>query len=143
MQPENVAKVCNRRQKSIGHVFAIDRAGFCNGSGRFPGTFLSTIGYILGVSGDFPYLRRCVLAGPKREPSKHSLWEKSFDFLANLAHLTPFSLVPRYAEQRPHSFSDREARMYGSVGLRCNHPKIVAQLFRFCLLASYTRFLNS
>ena len=31
---------------------------------------------ILGVSADFPYFQRCVHAGPKREPSKHSLWEK-------------------------------------------------------------------
>ena len=30
----------------------------------------------LGFSGDFPYCRRCVLAGTEREPSKQSLWEK-------------------------------------------------------------------
>ena len=30
---------------------------------------------ILGVSADFPYCQRFVLAGPKREPTKQSLWE--------------------------------------------------------------------
>ena len=57
-----------------------------NRSGRFSGRFLGRIGYILGVSGDFPYLRRCELAGPKREPSKLSLWEK---LTANIDNNTP------------------------------------------------------
>ena len=29
-----------------------------------------------GLRGDFPYCKRFVLAGTKREPSKQSLWEK-------------------------------------------------------------------
>ena len=47
------ARFCNL----IGHVFAYN----C---------------LILDVSVDFPYCKRCVHAGPKREPTKHSLWEK-------------------------------------------------------------------
>ena len=32
---------------------------------------------LFGLRGDFPYCKRFVLAGTKREPSKQSLWEKS------------------------------------------------------------------
>ena len=31
---------------------------------------------LFGLRGDFPYCKRFVLAGTKREPSKQSLWEK-------------------------------------------------------------------
>ena len=66
LQLEKVPKVCNCHLKSTGHVF---RAGFFGQV--FPANVL-----ILGGPGDFPYCRRCVLAGPKREPTKQSLWEK-------------------------------------------------------------------
>ena len=48
------------------------RARFCN----LIGHVFDPDCLILGVSADFPYFQRCVHAGPKREPSKHSLWEK-------------------------------------------------------------------
>ena len=34
---------------------------------------------LFGLRGDFPYCKRFVLAGTKREPSKQSLWEKTIE----------------------------------------------------------------
>ena len=67
LQFEKQQKACNCHQKPTGHVFPAHFFGHL-----FPENVL-----ILGGPGDFPYCRRCVLAGPKREPTKQSLWEKT------------------------------------------------------------------
>ena len=38
--------------------------------------FYAKLELFFGLRGDFPYCKRFVLAGTKREPSKQSLWEK-------------------------------------------------------------------
>ena len=44
-------------------------------AGSSAGFFVANLTFF-GLRGDFPYCKRFVLAGTKREPSKQSLWEK-------------------------------------------------------------------
>ena len=47
-----------------------------------------------GLRGDFPYCKRFVLAGTKREPSKQSLWEKQRQLAQNKVASTPVAQFP-------------------------------------------------
>ena len=52
------------------------------------GVFVANLN-LFGLRGDFPYCKRFVLAGTKREPSKQSLWEKQKAIVYHKVSLIP------------------------------------------------------
>ena len=105
-----------------------------------------------GLRGDFPYCKRFVLAGTKREPSKQSLWEKGTIQLEPSVVFSPQIFKPSktdYGDFLPTSsacwvlFLCRRAHSVGGEGNRQKHPKCIqscpetcSKTHKLCLLGS-------